>query len=183
MSFVTCFVEKRTRKKAFERLKQWGVTAYYVQEPSKRSWLHIHAMVICDSKKKRLKDKAKEAFTLAGLTYGRDFHVNVKPVNPTHNDYRRLCSYILKFNGRRASNRRVPSLFLKGLGLRKIGKIGTWFVKTKGELWEEYREEIRQKNKNNTLAITPIQEFQQFNQEEVSFMKNRKFYARRGDII
>ena len=55
------------RKKAFERLKQWGVLAYYVHEPSKKSWLHIHALAIYDGDADDLRARIKEAFMIAGM--------------------------------------------------------------------------------------------------------------------
>ena len=81
----------------------------------------------------------------AGLDYGTDFYVKAKRVNATDDDYRRLCSYILKFTGRRKTPR-VPILFLPGLRIRKVGMIGKWFCKPKKVLWKEYLDEVRRKH-------------------------------------
>ena len=135
----------KIRNKAFGKLVKEGVKAYYVHEPSE-AWIHIHAIAMYDGKISDLRKNIKESFTSAGLKYREDFHVKVKPINPTFTDYKRLCSYILKFNGKRISNRRVPDLFEKGSKLRKMGTIGKWFVKGKKVLWQEYRKELEQKH-------------------------------------
>ena len=134
----------RIRGKVFGILKESGIRAYYVHEPSEKSWIHIHALVNFDGTKEVLRKKVKEEFVRTGLEYGRDFRFKLKAVNPTYTDYKRLCSYILKFNGQRIEPR-IPLLFLKNLGLRKAGCIGCWFVKGKGKLWEEFRKERMRK--------------------------------------
>jgi hypothetical protein len=93
----------------------------------------------------------KYAFMLAGLEYLQDFRVTVRPFRATIKDYCTLCAYILKYNGKRETNRFIPVLFKKGLGIRKIGAFGGWFAKPKKVLWEEYKAEIRQKHPDRTF--------------------------------
>jgi len=143
------------RNKAFSHLVQDGIRAYYVHEPSRRSWLHIHAMMIYSGKKETLKDSVKEAFMKAGLQYGTDFHFNISPFKGTDADYQRLCSYILKFTGRRTTPR-IPTLFVTGLGIRKVGTIGQWFVKPKKVLWKEYCDEVRQRYPGQIKQVTSV---------------------------
>ena len=139
------FSEKRI--KAFGYLARWGVSGHYVLEPTpSRNWLHVHMLAMYGRSRSDLRECIKLAFMFAGLTYDRDFHVKVFSVAKTDKDYRRLCAYILKFNGKRKTNLYTPVLFIKGLGLRKTGSFGKWFTKTKGELWKEYREELRLKH-------------------------------------
>jgi len=87
----------------------------------------------------------KLAWELVGLKEHQDFHVIIKPVGSTDRDYKRLCAYILKFNGKRKTNRRIPRLFVPGFLPRKVGSFGHWFFKPKHELWREYLEELRQR--------------------------------------
>ena len=154
----------KIRNQAFAKLAKEGVRAFYVHEPSKKSWLHIHALTIFDGNKNSLRTLVKEVFMETGLEYGRDkdFHVNIKLVNPTFKDYWRLCCYILKFKGRRKHKRRIPLLFQKGLSIRKTGMIGKWFAKDKGKLWEEYRDECEQRRmewgKHDVPVVPPSQE-------------------------
>jgi hypothetical protein len=137
----------KMKSKAFEYLKRWDVRGYYVLEPFRcRDWIHIHLLAIYGGRIKMLRAFVKYAFTLAGLTYGQDFRVKVLPAGATEKDYVQLCCYILKFNGKRKTNRHEPKLFIKGLGLRKVGSFGKWFAKTKKKLWQEYREELRRKH-------------------------------------
>ena len=139
----------KMRNHAFDNLKKWEVRGFYVHEPTvSRNWLHIHIAAIYGGHWDDLRNSIKLAWTFAGLIYDRDFQVKVKPVNTTHRDYQRLCAYILKFNGGRATNQ--PVLFIKDLGLRKIGTIGRWFAQSKEKLWQEYREELRQKREQQT---------------------------------
>ena len=139
---VKIFIEKRSRAHGY--LARWKIRGYYVHEPTRfRDWLHIHMMAIYGGGRKDLRECIKIAWELAGLKYGNDFRVKVFPVGATIKDYRRLCAYILKFNGKRKKNRYTPDLFCTGLGLRKIGTIGKWFAKTKGKIWKEYLEELR----------------------------------------
>ena len=150
------------RGKAFSRLSRLGVRAFYVHEPSRKGWLHIHLLSIFDGSADVLRENIKQSFSSSGLVYGQDFHVKVKPVNKTQTDFRRLCSYILKFNGKRKDNRRNPLLFLKEVGLRKVGTIGQWFAKSKGEIWAEYIEERRKHSEqvnNGVLSVKPIDDF------------------------
>jgi len=136
------------RNMAFGYLAKQSVKAFYVHEPSRESWIHIHALVIFDNKE-YLRDVVKAAFTKAGLVYGRDFHVKVLSVSATGADFQYLCSYILKFNGGRTYKFHKPLLFLKGLKIRKVGTIGKWFTLSKKVLWDEYIEEIRRKYGNS----------------------------------
>jgi hypothetical protein len=132
------------KTKVFANLAKWNVSGYYVFEPTlKRNGLHIHIVTKYFRSVDDLKLCIKIAFELAGLKYGTDFHFNVIPFTPTFRDFKRLCSYILKFNGSRQTNLRIPRLFIPGLRLRKTGSFGKWFVKTKGELWQEHKEECR----------------------------------------
>jgi hypothetical protein len=134
--------------KAFKYLKGWGVRAYFVFEPTRtQNWVHLHLMVIYDGSLDELRGCFKYALMLAGSEYSRDFLVKVKAVGATLQDYWTLCAYILKFNGRRETNRFTPLMFVKGLGLRKIGAIN-WFAKPKKELWAEYLAELRLKYGN-----------------------------------
>ena len=135
----------KIRGKAFGRLVQAGIKAYYVHEPSRSGWLHIHAMVIFSGKKEALKDIVKKAFVKAGLEYETDFHCNIIPFKGTDDDFRRLCSYILKFTGAR-NTPHSPVLFTRGLRIRKVGMIGKWFFKPKNVLWKEYIDEMLRKH-------------------------------------
>ena len=132
------------RNIAFTYLGKWKVRGYFVHEPTpSRNGLHIHIATIYGRTQDDLRDCVKYAWEYSGLKYDQDFHVIVKPIAEPDKDYKRLCSYILKFNGKRKTNLRTPRLFIKGLRLRKTGSFGKWFVKTKKELWAEYREECR----------------------------------------
>jgi hypothetical protein len=132
--------------KAFEYLVRWKVRGFYVHEPSpSRNWLHTHMGAIYGGRKNDLRKCVKYALALAGLTYGKDFKVKVKPFISTSKDFRRFCAYILKFNGKRKTNPQTPVLFVKGFGLRKTGSFGKWFVKPQWQLWEEYLKELRMK--------------------------------------
>ena len=144
----------KIRNKVFGELSKQGVKGYYVHEPSRKSWLHIHCMMICDGNENDLRRRIKQSFIKMGLGYGQDFHVKVKPVNPTLIDYQRLCKYILKFNGNRRYNRHIPTLFTPGLGIRKVGTIGKWFAKTKAVLWQGYIDEVRRKYGGVNQGIT-----------------------------
>jgi hypothetical protein len=146
---IKVFAEKRN--KAHGYLKRWKVRAYYVHEPTvSRDWLHIHMMVIYGGGQDDLRECVKIAWELVGLKYRQDFRVKVRPVGATVKDYSRLCAYILKFNGKRKTNRYTPDMFVKDLGLRKTGTIGKWFAKPKGKIWKEYREELRLKHEQQS---------------------------------
>jgi hypothetical protein len=73
----------RIRNEAFGRLAKGGVRAFYVHEPGKKGWLHIHGMVSYDGAEDVLRVLIKKAFGGAGLKYRQDFHVKVKPAIPT----------------------------------------------------------------------------------------------------
>jgi hypothetical protein len=139
----------KIRNKAFNYLQQWKVRGFYVHEPTQSGWIHTHIAAICKGTQKGLKNRIKVALLLSGLEYGKDFHVNIKPVDPSLEDCKRLFSYILKFSGRRAI-RHTPKLFLENLGLRKTGTFGKWFVKPKMVLWQEYREELQRKHEQES---------------------------------
>ena len=136
----------RIESKAFGCLARWGVRGFFVHEPTvSRNWLHAHMLAIYNRSQDDLRDCIRYAFSAVELTYGKDFDVTVKPMGTTIKDYRRICSYILKFNGGRKTNRFTPVLFIKNLGLRKTGSFGKWFSKTQGELWQEYLDELQRK--------------------------------------
>ena len=136
---------KAARSKAFETLSKLGVRAFYVHEPGRESWLHIHSLMIFDRSKNVLRNHIREAFESTGLVYKQDFKVTVKAMNKTEKDFRRLSSYILKFNGKRKYNLHTPLLFLEEISLRKVGQFGKWFAKGKGKIWEEHREKCRKR--------------------------------------
>jgi hypothetical protein len=149
---IKSFSEKRT--KAHGYLAKWKVSGFYVHEPSKsRNSLHVHSITIYKGGHDEIRDCFILAWTQSGLVYKQDFQVVVKPVGATFTDYKRLCAYILKFNGRRRFNLREPRLFIKGLGLRKTGSFGKWFAKDKGEIWREYREECRIRRELTTVSM------------------------------
>jgi hypothetical protein len=143
--FMRTFAKLLT--KAFEHLVRLNVSGYYVHEPTPcRNWLHTHIMATYDGSIADLRTCIKYVFMDAGLTEGIDFQVKIFPVSPTDRDYKGLCCYVLKFNGRRKENRFNPVLFVKGLGLRKIGTFGRWFAELKAKMWVEYIEEQRLKH-------------------------------------
>jgi hypothetical protein len=138
---------RKIQSKAFGYLARWGVSGYYVLEPTlSRNWLHTHLITIYGRSQGDLRECIKLAFTYAGLTYDKDFHIKIFSVGATDKDYKRLCAYILKFNGKRKTNRYTPVLFIKGLGLRKTGSFGKWFAKPNGKIWKEYKEELRKEH-------------------------------------
>jgi len=150
------FAKKRV--KAHGYLTKWGVCGYYVQEPTEsRNWLHLHMLTIYNGSRSDLKKCIKYAWMMTGLTYGKDFRVKVFPVGATDKDYQRTCCYILKYSGKRKTNRFTPKLFIKNLGLRKTGSFGGWFAKTKKTIWNEYREELRLKREQQAGQSKPNQ--------------------------
>ena len=137
----------KKRRIAFEYLKRWGTRGYYVHAPTlSRNFLHVHMLAIYGGSKEDLQTCIKLAFTIAGLTYGKDFRVKVFPVGATDKDFKRLCSYVLKFNGKRKTNRYTPVLFSRNLGLHKTGSFGKWFVKPQRNIWNKYRAQLRLKH-------------------------------------
>jgi len=106
MMSIQSFSEKRN--KALEYLAKWKVSGYYVHEPAKsHNGIHIHTLTIYNGTEEDLRECVKLAWILSGMKYEQDFHVIIKPVTQTYRDFKRLCAYILKFNGKRKTNRRI----------------------------------------------------------------------------
>ena len=153
---IKVFLEKR--KKAHGYLTRLKVRGYYVHEPTEsRNWLHLHMLTIYNGSRSDLKKCIKYAWMTTGLTYGKDFRVKVFPVGATDKDYQRTCCYILKYSGKRKTNRFTPKLFIKNLGLRKTGSFGGWFAKPKKTIRNEYREELRLKREQQAGQSKPNQ--------------------------
>jgi hypothetical protein len=137
----------KMKSRAFAFLTRRKIQGYYAVEPTpSRNWLHIHMMAIYALCEDDLRLCIRLAWESVGLEYGKDFHVKIKTVGATEKDYKRLCAYILKFNGKRETNRFTPILFIKNLRLRKVGSFGKFFAKSKEALWKEYTDECRLKH-------------------------------------
>jgi hypothetical protein len=150
----------KMKGKAFVRLTKWKVRGFYVLEATApQNRLHIHILTIYAGSQDELREFVKLAWESSGLKYMDDFLVKVKPVGATDGDYKRLCGYILKFNGRRATNRHNPRLFIKHLGLRKAGSFGKWYAKSKKLLWEEYTREcwLRHGQQDQGVDVAALQ--------------------------
>jgi hypothetical protein len=127
-------------KKAVRNLQRKGVVALWVREPTSTNKVHYHLLLRSRHSKSQLVNIIEESLPSRGL--GR-WHKNIKPVDGS--DWR-LLHYITKAKtaGETKSGKYVTDLyrskrllFKRGLGIRKHGTIGAFWVKSKEGIWRD----------------------------------------------
>jgi hypothetical protein len=129
-------------KKAVRNLQRNGVIALWVREPTSTNKVHYHLLLRSRHAKRQLVTIIEES--LPDRKLGR-WHKNIKPVEGS--DWR-LLHYISKAKtpGKTKSGTFVKDLYAKkrllfksGLGIRKHGTIGAFWVKSKEAIWSEVK--------------------------------------------
>ncbi len=129
-------------KKAARNLQRNGVVALWVREPTRSNKVHYHLILRSWRSKQDITRIIEES--LPSRKLGR-WHKNIKPVEKS--DWR-LLHYISKAktagetkSGKYVKDlyRRKRLLFKPGLGIRKHGTIGAFWVKGKEAIWNDIK--------------------------------------------
>lgn len=129
-------------KKAVRNLQRKGVVALWVREPTSTNKVHYHILLRSRHSKNDLTEIIEAS--LPSRKLGR-WHKNIKQIDKS--DYR-LLHYISKAKtaGKTKSgkfvtdlNRKKRLLFKSGLGIRKHGAIGAFWVKSKEAIWNDVK--------------------------------------------
>lgn len=130
-------------KRAVRNLQRSGVVALWVREPTRTNKVHYHLLLRSEHTQRQLINIIESS--LPDRKLGR-WHKNIKPVEGS--DWR-LLHYISKARtaGKTKSGRFVKDLYIKkrllfksGLGIRKHGTIGAFWVTSKEALWSDVKE-------------------------------------------
>ena len=129
-------------RKAARNLNQRGVVAIWVREPTRTNKVHYHLLLRSLHTKDELATIIEES--LPSRTTGR-WHKNIKKVR--YNDGR-LLRYITKAKtaGKTRAGTHVADLYVKKrllfkarLGIRKVGTIGKFWVKSRNAIWDDVK--------------------------------------------
>ena len=126
--------------KAARRLKDEGVVALWVREPTKNNRIHYHLIVNDNIGKKQLADAIERAMpNRADISW----HKQIKPIKSDYNYTRYLGkAKTAERKGGKVTKRdkwkAKRLLFQKNLGLKKVGCINkSFWIKPKKVLWKE----------------------------------------------
>lgn len=129
-------------KKAARNLQRKGIVAIWVREPTSTNKVHYHMLLRSRHTQSQLTTIIEES--LPSRKLGR-WHKNIEPVEG--GDWR-LLHYITKAktagetkSGKFVTDlyRRKRLLFKPGLGIRKHGTIGAFWVKSKEAIWSDVK--------------------------------------------
>lgn len=129
-------------KKATRNLHRNGIVAIWCREPTRTNKVHYHLILRSTHSQKQLASIIEES--LPNRTLGR-WHKNLEPIDGS--DWR-LLHYITKAktpgktkNGQFVNDlyRKKRLLFKSGLGIRKHGTIGLFWIKTKEIIWSDVK--------------------------------------------
>ena len=129
-------------RKASRNLNRSGVVALWVREPTRTNKVHYHLLLRSIHSKEQLTTIIEEC--LPSRASGR-WHKNIKKVRPRDG---RLLRYITKAKtaGKTKSGVYLSDLYHKkrllfksGLGIRKVGTIGKFWVKSRKAIWDDVK--------------------------------------------
>ncbi len=129
-------------KTACDNLRDRGIHALWVKEVSKTNRVHHHLLVKNDMTREELAQVVEQSMPSRKATMR--WHKMIKPVKGGW----RLAFYITKaklacyINGRPVADyyARKRLLFKANLGIKKVGTIGSFWERPKGEIWAEITE-------------------------------------------
>ncbi len=129
---------KEVWKKACRKLREKGIVAFWVREPSRKNHCNYHLIVKSQASQTALENAIDESMPdRATLPY----HKQVKPViSQWHwNRYITKAKTIGYIKGKKVRDkyRRKRLMFVPHLGLRKCGTIGDFWEKPKKEIWQD----------------------------------------------
>ncbi|MCE5302807.1 MAG: hypothetical protein LLF97_06815 [Planctomycetaceae bacterium] len=131
---------------ATRRLRKSGLVAHWTVEPTTSSKVHYHLLVLGEHTEKELRETVKKAMS------GVKHHCNVRTIPQDDASQYEFCCYVVKAKLPRGKckdiNAKKRLLFVKGLGITKIGKIGDFWAKPKGGIWQDLVAEQKQIAKN-----------------------------------
>jgi hypothetical protein len=148
--FVTIYVREVMQPKdaatlwakVCRKLREKGVVALWVREPTKKNKVHYHLIVSSQQSKEDLIAAIESAMPDRQAI---DWHKNIKPV-----DYRWWLAYYItkakirgKFKGNIVPDKYATKrlLFKSGTGLDKHGTIGNFWLKPTKANWKEVQEQ------------------------------------------
>lgn len=150
--FLTIYIRKQMSAKdaafmwtkACRNLRRHGIIALWVREPTKRNTIHYHLLVQNDVLKRDLEKIIEASMPSRKDT---DWHKKIM----ANDDRVWLPYYITKakikgtVRGKSVSDKYAPKrlLFKPGLGLRKFGTIGPFWLQSKQEIWRKVQETER----------------------------------------
>lgn len=155
-------------KKAVRNLQRKGIVAIWVREPTSTNKVHYHLILRSRHTKSQVVTIIEES--LPSRQLGR-WHKNVKPIEGS--DWR-LLHYISKAKtpGKTKAGKYVKDLYTKkrllfksGLGIRKHGTIGPFWVKSKEAIWSEVK--VKEKRIAEGLAQKNVKRLAEYAYEFV----------------
>ena len=174
--FVTIYVDFHQSPKEISawwtkskrNLARNGLNAIWIREPTRTNKVHYHLLLKDPLSKSEITRIIEESLPPRKL--GR-WHKNIKSVG--NNDWRLLHYFSkAKLDGKTKAGTFVPDLyrkkrllFKKGLRIRKVGTIGTFWVSKKADIWKQIVE--REKRIADGLGKRNVKELAKYAHEFV----------------
>jgi hypothetical protein len=130
--------------RACRSLRDSGIVALWVREPTKSNKVHYHLILRTQITRKELEKVIKAAMPKKQPGQKRaGWHKSIKPVT----DDWQLAHYVTKakiagsVRGRRVDDYYASKrlLFVSGLPFNKVGMVGDFWVKPKGKMWDDVK--------------------------------------------
>ena len=160
------------RKKIFRILTDSGIVAVVCIELTRdengepNNTVHFHFLLDGQQREKELREIFNKACERNGLVRGEDFRVDYRLLDAREKHRERYFEYFAKYDRyytggkgdpvvdreslrRKGWNWKTVLLFQRGTredrAIQKFYEVGKWFNTSKTQLWEDYRQEMREK--------------------------------------